>query len=58
MPGKWIQGAITHPGGLHKALGVPQGQKISATKLAKAKNSPNPHVRKMANLASTLASFK
>lgn len=55
---KWIQSAIKHPGGLHKALGVPQGQKIPADKLAKAKRSPNAHVRRMAALASTLATFK
>ena len=58
MAKDWIKGAIKHPGGLHKALGVAQGQKIPADKLAKAKNSPNAHVRKMANLASTLSSFK
>jgi len=52
MAQKWIQSAIKHPGGLHKALGVPQGQKIPADKLAKAKKSPNEHVRRMANLAS------
>ncbi len=54
----WIKGAIKHKGALHKALGVKQGEKIPADKLAKAKNSPNEHVRKMANLASTLSSFK
>ena len=32
----WIQGAIKHPGALHKELGVPQGQKIPAKKLAHA----------------------
>lgn len=25
---KWIQGAIKHPGALHKELGVPKGKKI------------------------------
>jgi len=33
---KWIQGAIKHPGALHKQLGVPAGQKIPASKLAAA----------------------
>ena len=37
-----------HKGALHKALGVPQGQKIPASKLAAASNSKNPHVRRMA----------
>ena len=50
----WIQGAIKHPGGLHKALHVPMGQPIPASKLAKAKKSSNSHVRHMAQLAATL----
>ncbi len=32
----WIQKAIKHPGALHRQLGVPQGQKIPAGKLAAA----------------------
>lgn len=58
MAKNWISGAIKHPGGLHKALGIKQGEKIPADKLAKAKKSPNEHIRRMANLASTLATFK
>lgn len=54
----WISSAIRHPGALHKALGVPQGQKIPASKMAKAKHSKNPRIRKMAALAKTLKSFK
>jgi hypothetical protein len=34
--GQWIQGAIKKPGALHKQLGVPQGEKIPAKKLAAA----------------------
>ena len=34
--GKWIQGAIKHPGALHEEMGVPQGQKSPAKKLAAA----------------------
>lgn len=33
---KWIQGAIKHPGALHKALHVPAGKKIPKKKLQKA----------------------
>lgn len=51
---KWIAGAIKHPGALHRALGVPQGEKIPASKLAKAAHSKNPTMRKRANLAKTL----
>jgi hypothetical protein len=37
---KWIQGAINpkHKGWLHRALGVPQGKKISMRLLLKAKH--------------------
>lgn len=51
---KWIQGAIKHPGALHRDLGVPQGKKIPASKLAKAAHSKNPTIRKRAALAKTL----
>jgi len=50
---KWIQGAIKHPGSLHKALHVPEGEKIPAKKLEKATHSHNPKLAK-ANLAKTL----
>jgi hypothetical protein len=33
---------------------VPQGEKIPAAKLAKARHSENPRVRRMAGLAKTL----
>lgn len=52
--GKWIAGAIKHPGALHKELGVPQGEKIPAKKLNKAAHSDNPKLAKRANLAKTL----
>ena len=55
---KWIQGAIKHPGALHKALHVPAGQKIPAAKLEKAAHSKNPTMRKRAALAKTLKGFK
>jgi hypothetical protein len=53
-PEKWIQGAIKHPGALHKALHVPEGEKIPAKKLAKAAHSDNPKLAKRAHLAQTL----
>ncbi len=53
----WIAGAVSHPGALHKALGVPQGEKIPAKKMAKAAKSSNPHMQKMVSLAKTLKSF-
>lgn len=41
----------SHKGWLHKALGVPEGQKIPKSKLEIAKSSSNPHIRQMANFA-------
>ena len=51
---KWIQGAIKHPGSLHKALHVPAGEKIPEKKLKKAEHSENPKLAKKAHLAETL----
>jgi len=53
-PDKWIQGAIKHPGALHKSLHLPKGKKIPESKLEKAIHSKNPLLRKRANLAKTL----
>ena len=51
--GKWIQGAIKHPGALHRELGVPAGEKIPAKKLAKAAKAGGKLGRR-ARLAETL----
>lgn len=45
-------------GGLHRALGIPEGEKIPKEKIEAAKNSSSEHVRHMANFASTLGKFK
>lgn len=45
-------------GGLHRALGVPEGENIPKEKLEAAKNSKNEHVRHMANFAHTMSGFK
>lgn len=52
--GHWISGAIKHPGALHRELGVPEGEKIPAKKIAKAAHSSNPTLAKRARLAQTL----
>ena len=44
-------------GGLHRALGVPEGQTIPKEKIEKAKNSENSHIAHMANFASTMGHF-
>lgn len=48
--------AIHHmrKGGLHRALHVPEGDKIPAEKIEAAKHSKNEHVKRMANFATTL----
>lgn len=37
---KWIQEAIKKPGALKKSIGVKEGEKIPAKKLAKAAKAP------------------
>ncbi|SRR5258706_15146429 len=49
----WIQGAIKHPGALHRDLGVKSGQKIPTGKLAAAANRGG-KVGQRARLAETL----
>jgi hypothetical protein len=54
---KWIQKAIKKPGALHKSLGVPEGKKIPAGKLAKAAKAPG-KLGQRARLAQTLKKMK
>jgi hypothetical protein len=56
MAEKWIQKAIKKPGALHKALHVPEGKKIPASKL-KVKPSDSPKMARRKNLAKTLRGF-
>jgi len=49
----WIQKAIEKPGALHRALGIPPGEKIPA-KMLKVKPSDSPRLKKMKILAQTL----
>jgi hypothetical protein len=44
-------------GGLHRALGVPEGETIPAEKMA-AKDSDSEHMKHMKNFAKTMGSFK
>jgi hypothetical protein len=57
MAKNWIAGAIKHPGALHAQLGVPQGKKIPAGKLAKAAKAGGT-LGKRARLAETLKKMK
>ena len=51
---KWIQKAIQKPGALHQALGVPQGEKIPASKLA-VKPGDSTKMKRRKILAKTLS---
>lgn len=55
--GGWIAGATKNKGALHRALGVPEGEKIPEKKMAKAAKSDSPLMRKRVALAKTLKSF-
>ncbi len=50
---KWIQKAIKKPGALHKELGIAEGKKIPAKKLAAAAKKPGKEGQR-ARLAETL----
>ncbi len=56
MATKWIQGAIKHPGALHKEMGIKAGKKIPAKRLAAAAKKGGT-LGKRARLAETLKSF-
>ena len=54
---RWISKAIKHPGALHRQLGVPQGEKIPAGKLAAAAKKGGKLGRR-ARLAQTLKGMR
>jgi hypothetical protein len=58
MAKKWIQGAIKHPGALHKELGVKAGNKIPEKKLKKAEHLKNKTLAKRARFAEELKGFR
>jgi hypothetical protein len=56
---KWVKGAIKKPGQLHRDLGVPQGNKIPASKLrAAAAGRYGPKTEQRAHLAQTMKGWK
>jgi len=55
--GNWIKDAIKKPGALRKSLGVKEGKKIPAGKLAKAAKAPG-KMGQRARLAQTLSKLK
>jgi len=54
----WMQGVAEHmhKGALHRALGVPAGDKIPQSKLAEGARSRSPKIRKEVGLAKAFAS--
>jgi hypothetical protein len=57
MAKNWIAGAIKKPGALRKSMGVKEGEKIPAKKLAAAAKAPG-KMGQRARLAQTLKGFK
>lgn len=57
MTKNWIAGATKNKGALHRALGVPQGQKIPAGKIAAAAKAGG-KLAKEARLAQTLGKLR
>lgn len=57
MAEKWIQKIGMKKGALHKELGVPEGKKIPAKKLAKAAKEPGKEGQR-ARLAETLKGMR
>ena len=57
MAKNWIAKATQNKGALHRNLGVPEGKKIPAAKIAAAAKQPG-KVGKEARLAKTLKGFK
>jgi hypothetical protein len=61
MAEKFIQKALSKPGSrgkLHRELGVPEGEKIPAKKMAKAAKSKSPTIRKEVAFAKTLSKLR
>lgn len=54
----WMQGAVKHPGALHKMLHVPMDKKIPEKKLNKAAHSSNLLLKRRAVLAQTFRRAK
>ena len=57
MAKNWIAGAIKKPGALHKEMGVPEGKKIPAKKLAAAAKKGG-KLGQRARLAETLKGLR
>ena len=54
----WMKKAGANHGGLHRSLGIPQGQKIPESRIRSAEHSSNPKERKEATLAETFKKYR
>ena len=54
----WIAKATENKGGLHRSLGIPEGQKIPEKKIIKAAHSDNERVARQGRLAETLEKLR
>lgn len=54
----FIARAIKRPGALHRALGVPEGEKIPASKIEAETHSKNKRLRREALFAQQLARMR
>jgi hypothetical protein len=52
-----IKGIGGEKGKLHRELGIPEGQKIGKSRIAKATQSTNPEIRRDAIRARTMGRF-
>lgn len=57
MRTNWIAGAISHPGALHREMGIPKGKKIPKAKLYQVAKKGG-KMGKRANLALTLSKLR
>jgi hypothetical protein len=57
MASNWISGATKNKGGLHRSLGVPEGQKIPPERIRAAAKRPG-RVGAQARLALTLGGLR
>lgn len=54
MGTRWIKAATQNKGGLHRSLGIPEGEKIPKARIEAATHSDNPKTAAQARLAETL----
>ena len=54
----WIAKATENKGGLHRSLGIPEGQKIGEKRIMKAEHSSDERTARQARLAETLSHLR